>query len=91
MNKSQLINVVAKDAHLTKRAAADAVDTIFNEITRQLSKGQQVSLSGFGSFERIWVEDKEVVPFGDFSKKVKVKGHGKVAFRPGRPLKQATW
>lgn len=91
MTKSQLISVVAKKAHLTKRASSDAVESLFDEISRSLQKGEKVVISGFGTFYVSQVDDKEVVPFGDEAKRQTIKGHRVVNFRVGKPLKKKVW
>lgn len=50
MNKTQLINVVAKDANLSKKDAEAAVNSVFNAIETALVDGEKVQLIGFGSF-----------------------------------------
>lgn len=50
MLKAGIIEKVAKDAHLTKKAAKEAVDATFANITNALKKGDKVVLSGFGTF-----------------------------------------
>ena len=60
MTKRQLIDVVARKAHLTKRAADEAVEVMLNEIGRTLSKGEKVVLSGFGTFRVISMKGKTV-------------------------------
>jgi nucleoid DNA-binding protein len=91
MTKSQLITVIAKKAHLTKRAAEESVEALFEEITRSLNKGDKVVISGFGTFYVSKVSDKQVVPFGNETKRQTVKGHRVVNFRVGKPLKRAVW
>lgn len=91
MTKSQLIDIVAKKAHLTKRASEEAVNALFDEISRSLSKGEKVVISRFGTFYVSHIGDKEVVPFGDESKRKVVKSHRVVNFHVGKPLKQAVW
>jgi DNA-binding protein HU-beta len=91
MTKSQLITVVAKKAHLTKRAAEEAVEAVFDEIIRSLKKGDKVVVSGFGTFYLGKVKDKQVVPFGKEEKRQTIKGHRVVNFRVGKPLKKAVW
>ena len=91
MTKSQLIAIVAKKAHLTKRGANDAVESIFEEVIRSLRKGEKVVPSGFGTFYTSQVEDKQVVPFGDESKRQTIKGHRVINFRVGKPLKKSIW
>ncbi len=91
MTKSQLVSIVAKKAHLTKRAADDAIEALFEEIGRSLQKGEKVVISGFGTFYIGQVGDKEVVPFGDENKRQTIKSHRVVNFRVGKPLKEKVW
>ena len=91
MTKSQLITVVAKKAHLTKKAATDAVESFFEEVTRSLVKGDKVVLSGFGTLYVSSVKDKQVVPFGNESNRQTIKGHRVVNLKVGKPLKKAVW
>jgi DNA-binding protein HU-beta len=50
MTKEELIAAVAKEAKITKVAAAKAIDSITDSITRELRKGGRISLTGFGTF-----------------------------------------
>lgn len=51
MTKSELIQKLAeKNPHLFLRDVEKIVDTIFNEITDALVKGDRVELRGFGAF-----------------------------------------
>ena len=50
MNKTELIDAVAKDANITKADAAKAVAAITDSITKALKKGDSVTLIGFGTF-----------------------------------------
>ena len=91
MTKSDLIKIVAKKANLTKKASSDAVESLFEEINRSLTKGHKVVISGFGTFYLSQVKDKEVVPFGNEKKRQTVKRHKVVNFRVGKPLKKSVW
>lgn len=91
MTKSQLVAIVAKKAHLTKRASSDAIDALFDEVGRSLKKGEKVVISGFGTFYLSSVKDKQVVPFGDETKRQTIKGHKVVNFKVGKPLKKLVW
>jgi DNA-binding protein HU-beta len=51
MNKSELIDAIAKEAKLTKAAAGCALDATIGAITKSLKKGDGVILVGFGSFK----------------------------------------
>lgn len=50
MTKNQLIEKVAKKSNLTKRAAADAVNSLLGIIQDNLDRGEKTVLSGFGTF-----------------------------------------
>ncbi|MCX4188929.1 MAG: HU family DNA-binding protein [Methylophaga sp.] len=50
MNKSELIDAVAAAADISKAKAAQAVDGVTAAVTKALSKGDQVTLVGFGTF-----------------------------------------
>jgi DNA-binding protein HU-beta len=50
MNKGELIEAVAKDVGISKALAARALDSTIAAVTKGLSKGERVSLVGFGTF-----------------------------------------
>lgn len=50
MNKSELIDAIAKAADLSKADAGRALDAFVEATTRALKRGDQVSLVGFGTF-----------------------------------------
>ena len=91
MTKSQLISIVAKKAHLTKKASEEAIEVLFEEVNRALKKGDKVVISGFGTFYLSRVKDKQVVPFGNEAKRQTIKGHKVVNFRVAKPLKKEVW
>ena len=51
MNKSDLVDAIAKSADLSKAAAARALDATVETIKKTLKKGDTVSLVGFGTFK----------------------------------------
>jgi len=59
MTKADITEIIAKKAHLTKKAAAEAIDAFLDEIVRQVSKGEKIVLSGFGTFKLSKVKDKK--------------------------------
>lgn len=87
MTKRELISLVARKAHLTKKAAQEAVETFLNEIGRILSKGEKVVLSGFGTFRVISMKGK-TVKIPKTEKLVTIKSHRSPRFTPGRRLKR---
>lgn len=88
MTKQQMFEILAKKAHLTKKAARESVDTFLDEIKKALSKGEKVVLSGFGTFKVVSVKDKPVIVPGTKERKI-VKGHRAARFTPGKTLKKA--
>ena len=51
MNKTELINAVAKAAELSRKDADKAVTALFDVVTETLKKGDKVQIVGFGAFE----------------------------------------
>lgn len=87
MTKKDLIEQVARKAHLTKRGAEEAVDVFLDELGRVLAKGEKVVLSGFGTFRVITMKGKTVrIPKTD--KFVTIKSHRSPRFTPGKKLKR---
>jgi len=50
VNKSELIDAIARHADISKAAAGRALDATVNSIRNSLKKGDIVTLVGFGSF-----------------------------------------
>ncbi len=50
MNKTELINEIAKKANLTKVQAKAALEAAVNTVSESLAKGDKVALIGFGTF-----------------------------------------
>lgn len=50
MNKSDLINELALSTGLTKTKSGEVIDSITESMKNALSKGDKVTLVGFGSF-----------------------------------------
>src|SRR5437870_9212441 len=50
MTKADLIDEVSKLSSLTKKETETIVNTVFDNITEALAKGDKVELRGFGSF-----------------------------------------
>lgn len=51
MNKTQLVDVVAKNADMKKKDAEAAVTAVLDAISDALAEGDKVQLVGFGTFE----------------------------------------
>jgi len=87
MTKRQLIDQVARKAHLTRRGAEEAVNVFLDEIGRVLSKGEKVVLSGFGTFKVKRMKGK-TVKIPNSEKMATIKPHRSPRFTPGKKLKR---
>lgn len=52
MNKTQLIKKVAEESGLTHIKAAAVVENVFSTIVDSVAAGENVSILGFGTFEK---------------------------------------
>ena len=52
VNKSQLIDTLAARYEGNRKAAAHALESVLDTITREVAKGEKVAITGFGSFEK---------------------------------------
>lgn len=50
MNKTQLIDAIAEDAGISKVAAKSALESFLKNVSETLTKGEKISLVGFGSW-----------------------------------------
>jgi DNA-binding protein HU-beta len=50
MNKAEFVDQIAKKADLSRREAETAIDAALNTIEEQLSRGGEITLTGFGKF-----------------------------------------
>ena len=87
MNKTDLIEEVAKTAKSKKEAAA-AVEAMFNNITAALKKGEAVTLVGFGTFK---VQERKARTGRNpqTGKPIEIKAKKVPRFVPGKALKEA--
>lgn len=89
MKKSELIEVVAKKAHLTKKATTEVVDVVLTEISRLLKKGEKITLSGFGTFKIVKVKDKKGRKSPTDSTPIVHRAHRVIRFVVSKTLKKA--
>jgi nucleoid DNA-binding protein len=87
MTKAEIIEIISKKAHLTKKAASEAVDAFLDELVRQIDKGEKVVLSGFGTFKVAKVKDKKGRNPAT-GQDLMIKGHRVVRFLVGKTLKR---
>lgn len=86
MNKSELIDLIANDASLTKADAARALEAMLGGIAGSLRKGDPVILVNFGTFvvkQRAAREGRDPRS----GEKIKIKAAKVVGFKAGKALK----
>jgi len=49
--KTDLVEEVAQETNLTKTKARQAVDALLESLSKELSSGSKVTLTGFGTFQ----------------------------------------
>ena len=88
MNKTELIDAIAASADLPKASAGRALDAIVDSITAALSKGDQVTLVGFGTFavKHRAARDGRNPQTGQT---IQIKASNAPGFKPGKALKDA--
>ena len=86
MNKGDLINLVAKDSKITKVQAATAIDSLVDNITRMLKKGERTSLVGFGTFS-IARRKARAGRNPQTGEPIRIPAKRVVKFTPGKTLK----
>ncbi len=53
MNKSELIDAVAEDCEVSKKDVGSVLDSMFEEVMKQVSRGNKVTIPGIVSFEQV--------------------------------------
>ncbi len=87
MNKQDLVAEVRARLDVSRRAATEAIDAVFESIVRAVSAGERVTLPGFGTFEpRIRAPRAARNP--KTGERVMVPTTTVVVFRPGAALRQ---
>jgi len=88
VNKSQLIEAIAKHADISKAAAGRALDATVNSIAGSVKRGEIVTLVGFGSF----FVGKRTARQGrnpQTGAPIRIKAARIPKFRPGKALKDS--
>ena len=89
MKKDDLVEALYKGANLpTKKQAGEIVEWFFETITNTLKKGEEVGITGFGTFKVV----KRAARMGVNPKtgeKIQIKAANKPKFSAGKLLKDA--
>lgn len=85
MNKAQLVDAIT-DKMGGRQQAADAVDNVLDAIVRTVVAGERVSVTGFGSFEKV-ERPARYARNPQTGERVRVKKTSVPRFRPGQGFK----
>lgn len=89
MKKDGLVEAVMKAAAIeTKKQATEAVEAMFDTIVKTLGRGEEVGITGFGTFRIV----KRAARMGVNPKtgeKIQIAASTKPKFRAGKVLKEA--
>jgi len=88
MNKTELIEAVAKEANISKADAGKAVNALTAAVTGALKKDDSVTLIGFGTFK----VSKRAARTGrnpQTGKEIKIAARKSPGFSAGKALKEA--
>jgi DNA-binding protein HU-beta len=89
MTKAELIGQMAKDAGVSKVAAAAALDSFMGCVTKALKKRNgKLTLVGFGTFKKVYRKTRKGrnPQTGEL---IKIKGKNVVKFSAGKKLSDA--
>lgn len=87
LTKKDLIELVAKKANLTNKAARDSVAAFLNAIRDSLKRGEKVVITGFGTFS---VRNRATRPGRNpkTGEKITIQARKAPGFTPGKTLKK---
>ena len=86
VNKAELVNALADRLGGNKKAAGEALDLVIDTVYRAVAKGEKVTITGFGSFEKV----QRAARTGRnpaTGQTIKVKKSVAPKFRPGQEFK----
>jgi len=87
MNKEELVATISKNAKVTQKDAATVLGCLVETIQKTVSKGQKVTLVGFGTFE----SRKRAARTGrnpQTGKEIKIAAKTVPAFSAGKKFKE---
>jgi nucleoid DNA-binding protein len=89
MTKQDLVDAAAKATGVTKKAASDVLEAVLAGITKSLKKGENVTVTGFGTFRISKRAARTGVNPRNPSQKIKIPAMKLPAFKSGKSLKDA--
>ena len=88
MNKGELIEAIAKDVGVSKKAAGKVLDSTIDAMMGALGKGDRITLVGFGTFS-VSTRQARSGRNPKTGEPIKIPASKTVKFKPGNAFKQA--
>ena len=88
MNKAELISAIATDAGVSKSVASKVLDSMINNVTKSLKKGEKVTLVGFGTFS-VTKREARTGRNPQTGEEIKIPAKKVAKFRAGAKLAEA--
>lgn len=89
MTKQDLVAAVASSVGVSKKVAGEALEAVLSAITKSLKKGENVTVTGFGTFRVSHRAARTGVNPRNPSQKIKIPAMNVPAFKAGKSLKDA--
>ncbi len=89
MSKQDIINAIADAAGITKRSAASALDALVTLVTKELKKGNSVTITGFGTFKVSNRAARTGVNPRNPTQRISIPAMKVPSFKAGKTLKDA--
>jgi len=86
MTKQELVELVAQQSRMTKKAAAEVMDIVFNNIGRAVKKDERFSYPGFGTWS-LRSRKARRIRNPQTNEMMKLKASKTIGFRPAKELK----
>lgn len=86
MNKAELVQSISQDAGISLKEAGAALDTFLEVVRSSLKKGDEIRLTGFGTFKTVKRAARQGVNPAT-GEKIKIKARTVPKFVAGKELK----
>ena len=87
MTKAELVETVAQQTRMTKKAAGDIIDVVFDNIGKAVKLDERFSYPGFGTWS-IRTRKARKIRNPQTGEPMKLKAMKTIGFRPAKELKE---
>lgn len=89
MTKQDLVNAASTATGVTKKTASEVLEAVLSNITKALKKGENVTVTGFGTFRVSRRAARTGVNPRNPGERIKIPAMKLPAFKAGKALKDA--